>query len=1205
MQPSRIQHAGTFRRFAPSLLALSVASAFATPPASTALPTGGVVTAGSASISQSGARMDINQTSNRAILNWQQFNIGSQAQVNFTQPSASSVALNRVLGSDPSSIYGRLTANGQVYLVNTNGVLFGPSAKVDVGGLVASTMDVSDSDFLAGRARFSRNGTTAGVTNQGELTAAAGGYIALLAPGVINEGVVSASQGTVAFGAGEVITLNFSGSGLLSMKAEPSTVAALVDNRNLVQAPGGQVFMSAQAADSVQGGVIRNSGTIEAGGIMNDGGHVLLEASDRIESSGSISADGGSNGNGGDVRLLADMERGSVNLSGTVSAKGGTQAGDGGFVETSGANVNLSNSARVSTLSAYGKTGNWLIDPNNYTIAASGGNISGGTLSGNLEGGNITIQTSTMGTPGGNGDIFVNDLISWSAGHTLTLQAVRNININNNITGSDQSAMLRLQSGGDITIPDSSGWQLSVSNLAIRSAGNVNLLGTYQIVDNLAASMTGVGKTFGFHNGVSLSVANVDGLSGISSNGAVTVRLESGNLTVSNNINAGGGTVALQTPGTLTVNANVTGTGPGGNGGDAIQYVANTMVLNGTTTAYSGTPQISPYTSTRPIYIESTPTAGVLSLTPAELATLHADSNRDVVLQSPSGVIMVTAPIGANQINAGYLTMRTSADISIDAPIVGSAGMGGMFLVSSSDIHFNAPVTMPSLYLTVGGVASQTANAPLTVNQFVATGSGEVQLYQASGGNKISSVAANLSGGDFYLINDSNTPITVASIPTSPTTSMNGITAVNVGLITGSNMTLNAPINATASYGFGPGSVSTVDPLCTTASCTQPNIDLRAAGSFTNNVGASALTLPAGHYWSLVTNRSSTTQLNGLVPNAVSSDGASIHGDILLSENRVFFNTQDSPVTTVPSTTNPNQQANTEADRISTATTTSDPNATSNTRLLSASVQPQTVIIAGAEYPKPASNSVISANNYKTPTDSQGSGGKWYGDLKSTKMGDGSFLLAGPFYNSAMSNAAVEVYDANGNLVSNSILNGAPPPSSVWSMFSPILHGNLYHAENKQQEILWVPAGGYVRVTRADSIAVTSNILSAFDLILNNMGIEEQQRTLVLENSAMKQQIQQIVESVGVPPPGGEQGGKYNNDELASKVGDAIKNQIYDMLRESSISLIGKYVGTKFLQGSVTWANTFVSSVNAKGILQEIGNAQSATDIIISSPFKQ
>ena len=118
-------------------------------PAPTAIPQGAQVTAGSASIQQSGTAanpvVSITQSSNRAIVNWQSFNLGRDAAVQFQQPSVSSVTLNRVLGSDPSSIFGRISANGQIYLINPNGIYFSPTASADVGGLVATTHSITAS----------------------------------------------------------------------------------------------------------------------------------------------------------------------------------------------------------------------------------------------------------------------------------------------------------------------------------------------------------------------------------------------------------------------------------------------------------------------------------------------------------------------------------------------------------------------------------------------------------------------------------------------------------------------------------------------------------------------------------------------------------------------------------------------------------------------------------------------------------------------------------------------------------------------------------------------------------------------------------------------------------------------------------------------------------------------------------------------------
>ena len=142
-------------------------------------------------------------------MNWQGFNVGAQESVVFAQPDANSVAVNRIHDANGSQILGHLSANGQVYLINPNGVLFGRGATVDVGGLVASTLDLQGTD--AKGTHFAGNGQGR-VVNEGAITAAPGAYVALLGNKVTNTGTASAQLGTVAMGAGSAVTLKFEGS---------------------------------------------------------------------------------------------------------------------------------------------------------------------------------------------------------------------------------------------------------------------------------------------------------------------------------------------------------------------------------------------------------------------------------------------------------------------------------------------------------------------------------------------------------------------------------------------------------------------------------------------------------------------------------------------------------------------------------------------------------------------------------------------------------------------------------------------------------------------------------------------------------------------------------------------------------------------------------------------------------------------------------
>ena len=180
----------------------------------TTLPTGGRVAAGNAVIATDVSKanapvLNVNQTSQSAIVNWDKFDLGSAATVNFNQPNAQASTLNRIGNASPSQINGKINAPGEVVLVNNAGIYFTKSANIDVGAVVATTHNISDADYLAGKANYDRNGATGKVVNEGNIRTGLGGYVALLAPEVRNSGVIVAQMGTVVLAAGESITLNF------------------------------------------------------------------------------------------------------------------------------------------------------------------------------------------------------------------------------------------------------------------------------------------------------------------------------------------------------------------------------------------------------------------------------------------------------------------------------------------------------------------------------------------------------------------------------------------------------------------------------------------------------------------------------------------------------------------------------------------------------------------------------------------------------------------------------------------------------------------------------------------------------------------------------------------------------------------------------------------------------------------------------------
>ena len=220
----------------------------------------------------------VEQSSRRAIPNWSSFSIGQKERVSVLQPDRSSVLLNRVTGPERSDIRGALTASGQVFLVNPNGILFGPNASVDVGGFVASTLDIADSDFMAGRYRFAGAGSPMEVINQGTLRAADGGTIALLGGQVRNDGTIVARLGTAGLAASNKITLDFAGDGLTRITVDESALRAQIDQGGVVVADGGQVVVTARAADALTETVVNQSGVVRARALVERAGRIVLDS---------------------------------------------------------------------------------------------------------------------------------------------------------------------------------------------------------------------------------------------------------------------------------------------------------------------------------------------------------------------------------------------------------------------------------------------------------------------------------------------------------------------------------------------------------------------------------------------------------------------------------------------------------------------------------------------------------------------------------------------------------------------------------------------------------------------------------------------------------------------------------------------------------------------------------------------------------------
>ncbi|EDX9447691.1 filamentous hemagglutinin N-terminal domain-containing protein, partial [Salmonella enterica subsp. enterica] len=400
------------------------------------LPAGGQIVGGQGSISTSGNQMTIHQQTQNMATNWHSFDIGKNNTVQFVQPDSSSVALNRVTGASGSQIMGNLKANGQVFILNPNGVLFGKDARVNVGGLVASTKNLSTADFMKGQYTLSGSGNPgAQVVNQGSLTTSKGGYIVLAGERVSNSGTVTTPSGKTVLAAGKAVTLQLDEDGLTSVSVNGSMVNALVENRGLISATNGQVYLTAKGQDMLLNTVVNNSGTVEAKGLASRGGEIVLNGGDSgvVTQSGQLLADS-QTGQGGKITLegqnihlagnsltsasgksgggevyvggswqgqdshiknaskvvmdktatvdVSATESGNggtavlwsddyTNFRGTVLAKGGAQSGHGGRVETS-SHRNLQVSGEVDASARAGRGGEWLLDPTDVAIVGAG-----------------------------------------------------------------------------------------------------------------------------------------------------------------------------------------------------------------------------------------------------------------------------------------------------------------------------------------------------------------------------------------------------------------------------------------------------------------------------------------------------------------------------------------------------------------------------------------------------------------------------------------------------------------------------------------------------------------------------------------------------------------------------------------------------------------------------------------------------------------
>ncbi|MFI4921903.1 MAG: filamentous hemagglutinin N-terminal domain-containing protein, partial [Gammaproteobacteria bacterium] len=331
-------------------------------------PTGGQVVGGQATISNPSANGTvIKQASQNAAINWQQFSVGANQYVQFIQPDSSAVVLNRVIGGNASSIFGSIKANGQVFLVNPNGILFGPGASLDVSGLVASTQDIGIADFMAGHYAFTKGtgAPDASVINQGVINAN-GGYVVLAGDYVENDGVINAQSGRVLLAAGGGTTLTLDKSqGLISYSIDSATLARLagVDNAGSIAADGGTVVMTADVANALTATAVNNTGFVAAHSITSRDGVIILRAlGGDIDNSGTLDASATDSGVAGGTITLRGNGHTQLEPTSVIDAEG--DGAQGGFIELSGHTLTVHGEVNL------GRSGSMLIDPGKLVITS-------------------------------------------------------------------------------------------------------------------------------------------------------------------------------------------------------------------------------------------------------------------------------------------------------------------------------------------------------------------------------------------------------------------------------------------------------------------------------------------------------------------------------------------------------------------------------------------------------------------------------------------------------------------------------------------------------------------------------------------------------------------------------------------------------------------------------------------------------------------
>lgn len=547
-------------------------------------PTGGSVVSGNIQINTPNNNVTvIHQSTNRGIINWQSFNINKGQRTSFY--NGNGITLNRVTGTQsPSMIYGTLTATGKIILVNQSGIFFGPSARVDVAGIMASTSNISNANFNAGKYIFDGTpSTNAAIVNQGRIIANHG-LVALVGSNVSNEGYIRANLGEVVLASGNKFTVDLAGDHLINFTIdEPTngasttdaigrTLKSKVNNSGKIYADGGTILMTARTAENVLDHAINMSGIAEATSVSEHNGEIILSAGPNgaVDVSGTLAATGGKHHSGGTVKVLGN----SIHLasSAKVDVSGDTGGGNimiGGDAHGAGPDMNattttVDNGATlIANALTQGNGGNIVVWANDNTqfdgnISAQGGPLGGNGGFAETSAHYLTIghdaTVNTLAPKGTTGTWLLDPYsLNISSGFTslvnstgpgtppntfFPVAAVNNLDTSDLTLALNMSAVLidtTIAGGsgsGDIAVNNSITWS-SPFSLTLNAAGSISLGSGVQI-----SGSGGGGLALNFNQGTNGSLSFGSG-SSVSASGGVSVN---------------GNSSTLGTPGSNTLN---------------------------------------------------------------------------------------------------------------------------------------------------------------------------------------------------------------------------------------------------------------------------------------------------------------------------------------------------------------------------------------------------------------------------------------------------------------------------------------------------------------------------------------------------------------------------------------------------------------------------------------------------------------------------